>query len=171
MAELRAIDDLSRPFPQTPLGTRWEMVTDGVMGGRSQGQLRREEVRGTPALRLTGAVSLANNGGFLQMALDLAPQGLLDARGWRGIALDVAGNGEGYGLHLRTDATSRPWQSWRQGLEAGADWRRVYLPFDGFAPHRIDAALDPGRLRRLGLVAIGRAFTADLALAGLWLWR
>ena len=172
MAEMRAIDDLSRPFPETALGTRWEMVTDGVMGGRSQGRLRREEVAGRAALRLQGEVSLANNGGFLQMAVDLAPgAGLLDARGWRGIALDVAGNGEGYGVHLRSDATVRPWQSWRQGFVAEAEWRRVYLPFDGFAPHRIEARLDPGRLRRLGLVAIGRAFAADLAVAGVWLWR
>ncbi len=170
MAELRAIDDLSRPFPETALGTRWEMVTDGVMGGVSRGQLRPAEVGGRAALRMTGEVSLANNGGFVQMAMDLAPSGLLDAGGWRGIALDVAGNGEGYGVHLRTDAAVRPWQSWRQGFVAG-DWGRVFLPFEGFAPHRIEAALDPGRLRRLGIVAIGRAFSADLAVGGVWLWR
>ncbi|MGY6412099.1 MAG: CIA30 family protein [Alkalilacustris sp.] len=170
MAEYRAIDDLTRRFPETPLGTRWALVTDGVMGGLSRGRLRPEEVGGRPALRLTGEVSLENNGGFVQMALDLAPAGLLDAGGWRGIALDVAGNGEGYGLHLRTDAALRPWQSWRQGFGTG-DWARVHLPFDGFAPHRIEAALDPARLRRLGIVAIGRAFSADLAVGGVWLWR
>lgn len=166
------LDDLSQPFPLAANGRCWELVTDGVMGGVSRGSLRRETVAGRPALRLTGAVSLANNGGFLQMALDLAAPGrLLDASAWDGIALAVQGNGESYGLHLRSDATTRPWQSWRQEFVATPDWQLIRLPFAGFRPHRIEAPLDPARLRRLGLVAIGRAFAADLALGGLWLWR
>lgn len=172
MADTLVLDDLSRPHPETPLGTRWSLVGDGVMGGVSRGRLRREDVAGRPALRLTGDVRLENSGGFLQMALDLAPGGgLLDARGWSGIGLEVRGNAEVYGLHLRTDATTRPWQSWRQSFTAAPEWQVLRLPFDGFTPHRIDAALDIGRLRRLGLVAIGRAFAADLALARLTLWR
>lgn len=166
------IEDLSRPFPEAANGARWALITDGVMGGVSRGSLRREAVGGRPALRMTGDVSLANNGGFVQMALDLAPRGgVFDARGWAGVALAVRGNGESYGLHLRTDAVTRPWQSWRQGFVAPPDWAELRLPFAGFTPHRIDVPLDPGRLRRLGLVAIGRAFAADLAVAGLWLYR
>lgn len=166
------IDDLSRPFPEAANGACWELVTDGVMGGLSSGRLRRETVDGRAALRMTGEVSLANNGGFVQMALDLAPPGaLLDASGWAGLALELRGNGESYGVHLRTDAVTRPWQSWRQGFVAPPDWAELRLPFDGFAPHRIDAPLDRARLRRLGLVAIGRSFAADLALGGLWLYR
>jgi hypothetical protein len=106
------------------------------------------------------------------MALDLAPPGqVLDASGWDGIALAVQGNAETYGMHLRSDAPLRPWQSWRQEFAAAPDWQLLRLPFAGFRPHRIDLPLDPCRLRRLGLVAIGRAFAADLALGGLWLWR
>lgn len=168
----RIIDDLSHPFPQAANGACWELVTDGVMGGISTGGLARETLAGRPALRLTGTVSLANNGGFLQMALDLAPRGqVLDATAWDGIGVAVLGNGERYGVHLRDDTTARPWQSWRQEFAAGPKWRILQLRFGGFRPHRIDRPLDPARLRRLGLVAIGRAFTADLALGGLWLWR
>ncbi len=166
------IDDLTRPFPQTALGTRWELVSDTVMGGISRGDLWRETVAGRPALRLTGAVRLENNGGFLQMAMDLAPGGaILDASDWAGLELDVFGNGESYGVHLRSDAVTRPWQSWRQGFTAAPAWQTLRLPFAGFVPHRIDRPLDVARLRRLGLVAIGRAFSADLALAGLRLYR
>lgn len=171
MTERMSLDDLARPFPQAANGARWEMVSDGVMGGVSRGALRREVVAGRAALRLTGAVRLENNGGFLQMALDLAPGAVLDARGWEGVALEVCGNGEAYGVHLRSDAAVRPWQSWRQGFVAGPGWEVVRLPFAGFAPHRIEAGLDVARLRRLGVVAIGRAFHADVAVAGLWLWR
>jgi hypothetical protein len=33
-------------------------------------------------------------------------------------------------------------------------------------PYRIDVALDTRRLRRIGVVAIGRAFSADLSVGG-----
>lgn len=137
------------------------------MGGVSEGTLVREIVDDRPALRMRGDVSLENNGGFVQMALDLAPQGnLVDASGWVGIELDVIGNDEAYALHIRTDAVVRPWQSYRQGFRAEANWRTVQLPFTEFLAHRIDIPLDARRLRRIGLVAIGRAFAADLGVGG-----
>lgn len=162
------IDDLSRDFPEAANGARWELLSDRVMGGVSSGRLTREIVSGRAAIRMRGEVSLANNGGFLQMALDLDPEGLsVDCRGFTGLEIEVAGNDEEYGLHLRTAGLTRPWQSYRQGFRAGPAWRKITLPFTGFLPHRTDVALDAGRLRRVGLVAIGRAFHADLALGGL----
>ena len=117
---------------------------------------------------MRGEVSLENNGGFVQMALDLAPDGsVVDASEWRGIELDVMGNDEDYSVHLRTDAVARPWQSYRQSFRAGALWQTVQLTFADFTPHRIEVPLDVRRLRRIGLVAIGRAFTADLAVGGM----
>jgi Complex I intermediate-associated protein 30 (CIA30) len=163
----RVIDDLSGDDLVATIGTRWQLVTDRVMGGVSDGTLVRESVSGRPALRMRGDVSLENNGGFVQMALDLAPDGgVVDASSWTGIELDVIGNDEDYGVHLRTDAVERPWQSYRQSFRAGAAWRTVQLAFADFVPHRIEVPLDVRRLRRSGLVAIGRAFTADLAVGG-----
>ena len=160
------IDDLSRGFPEAANGARWQMLSDQVMGGVSTGRLTRETVEGRRCNRMTGDVSLANNGGFLQMALDLDPQGLsVDASGFSAIEIEVRGNDEAYGLHLRTADITRPWQSYRQSFLATSSWRRISLPLSGFEAHRIDAPLDVSRLRRIGLVAIGRAFTADLALA------
>jgi len=40
-----------------------------------------------------------------------------------------------------------------------------------FEPHRLETPLDVTRLRRIGLVAIGRAFFADLAVARLAFYR
>lgn len=162
------IDDLGAPHPQASTGARWELISDRVMGGVSAGTMRREVVQGRPALLLQGDVSLENNGGFLQVALDLDPAGrTVDARAWRGIALDVLGNGQSYNLHLRTADVVRPWQSYRCSFRAGPHWQTVHLPFAEFLPHRIEAPLDTGRLRRIGLVAIGRAFRADLAVGGI----
>lgn len=166
------IDDLSRDDGLAATGTAWEVISDAVMGGVSSGTLTRDTVQGRPALRLQGQVRLENNGGFVQMALDLAPGGgPVDASGWTGIELEVFGNAEPYALHLRTTAATRPWQSWRQGFTALPDWQRLRLPFAGFAPHRIEVPLDPARLRRIGLIAIGRAFQADVAVTAVRFYR
>lgn len=157
------IDDPSRP--EAGRGAAWELIVDGVMGGRSTGTMRSEVVAGRPAVHLTGEVSLENNGGFVQMALDLrADGGPLDASGWDGIALDVVGNDETYNLHLRTSDVVRPWQSYRASFRAPAAWTTVDLPFAAFVAHRLEAPFDARHLRRLGIVAIGRAFTADVAV-------
>ena len=162
------IDDLSREAPLSTIGTQWQLFTDRVMGGISNGTMVREMVAGRPAIHMRGDVSLENNGGFVQIALDLAPGGdAVDARAWRGFELDVFGNGEEYGVHLRTTDLSRPWQSYRQSFRAEPRWQTIRLAFQDFVPHRTDMPFNVPRLRRIGLVAIGRAFSADLAVGGL----
>lgn len=166
------VDDLSREPPLAAIGNGWQLLTDQVMGGVSIGTMVRDVVGGRTAIRMRGEVSLQNNGGFVQIALDLSPDhGVVDASAWDGIELDVFGNGQEYRVHLRTDALTKPWQSYRQVFTADAQWRTVQLPFDHFVAHRTDVPLDTRRLRRLGLVAIGRAFSADLSLGGLRFMR
>lgn len=162
------IEDLSCDFPLSTIGTRWQLLSDAVMGGVSAGRMSRAMLDGRPAIRMQGEVSLDNNGGFIQIALDLAPDGSAeDAAAYAGIALDVLGNDEDYGLHLRTADLSRPWQSYRATFTATASWQEIRLPFSGFVPHRTETPLNLHRLRRIGIVAIGRAFHADLAVGGL----
>lgn len=159
------VDDLARADLVSRLGTRWTVASDRVMGGLSDPTLALEERDGRRWLRLRGRVRLENDGGFLQMALDLAPDGgPLDLSACSGVRLLVRGNGERYGCHLRTAACRRPWQSYRAGFVAPPEPERVTLPFAAFAPHRLDARFDPATARRLGLVAIGRAFEADVAV-------
>ncbi|MDH3314991.1 MAG: CIA30 family protein, partial [Gammaproteobacteria bacterium] len=81
-----------------------------------------------------------------------------------GLRLLVYGNGERYSVHLRTADIVRPWQSYRAHFEAPPEWREIRLPFADFKPYRLEAPLDLTRLRRIGVVAIGRAFFADLRL-------
>lgn len=162
------IDDLNHEPPVSARGTRWQFFTDRVMGGVSNGTMVRETVAGRPAIRMRGDVSLENNGGFVQIAIDLAPDGTaVDASAWQGIELDVFGNGEEYGIHLRTEDLTRPWQSYRQSFRADPQWRTIQFRFNDFVPYRNEVPLDTRRLRRIGVVAIGRAFSADLAVGGL----
>jgi hypothetical protein len=105
------------------------------------------------------------------MALDVGDAIQRALPDYAGIELDVLGNGERYNLHLRTEDMQYPWQSYRASFTAAADWTTVHLPFRDFEPHRLDSPLAPGRIRRIGLVAIGRAFQADLCLGRLAFYR
>jgi hypothetical protein len=167
-APLEIIDDLSQQAPRASNGASWELIADNVMGGVSQGTMRREKIEGRSAVQMQGEVSLENNGGFLQMAIDLGERGAsIDASNWSGIEIDVRGNGETYNLHLRTEDVRRPWQSYRRTFRTSRSWTTIRFPFVDFTPYRIDTPLDPQKLRRIGIVAIGRAFTADIAISGL----
>jgi hypothetical protein len=163
------IDDRRSGSEASTLGPAWRFFSDGVMGGVSTGGMTVETVQGRSALCLRGQVRLENNGGFIQMALELPA--LPDAPTWRGLELQVLGNAHRYGLHLRTADMTAPWQAWRAGFEAGPAWRTLRLPFQTFEPYRSGGELLPERLRRIGLVAIGERFDAELCLARLALYR
>lgn len=166
------IDDFSRTDFVSMFGTQWRGVSDNVMGGVSEATIAHDIIDGDPCLRLTGDVRLDNNGGFVQAGLDLAALGdSVDASGHAGIRLVVRGNDEQYSVHLRTPDNVRPWQSYRAHFVAGPKWETIELAFAAFEPYRIEVPLDITRLRRIGLVAIGRAFPADLAVAELSFYR
>ena len=48
---------------------------------------------------------------------------------------------------------------------AGPDWQELDLPFARFTPYRLTEPLDPSRLMRLGIVAIGRTMHAEVCIA------
>jgi hypothetical protein len=165
------IDDRASGDFHSSLGTAWRAVSDTVMGGISQGKLAVDTVEGRACLRLRGEVSLENNGGFVQASLDLGVGEWLDASGYAGIELEVFGNDESYNLHVRTADTHIVWQSYRASFQAPPGWHMVRLPFAGFQPYRLETPLDLRRLKRIGLVAIGRGFTADLCVGRVALYR
>jgi hypothetical protein len=164
------LDDRSSGTLSATNGACWRAITDTVMGGVSSGNLIPTVIEGRDCLRLTGQVSLENNGGFVQASLDLSVRGLLDASVYTGIEIGVFGNGEIYNLHLRTDDTRIVWQSYRASFQAQPIWQTIRLPFDRFQPHRIDKPFDKSKLRRLGVVAIGREMRADVCIGLLSLY-
>ena len=171
-SDFLVIDNRSSNDASSRLGSRWRLVADTVMGGVSRGELSVQTVRGRPCLRLTGRVSLENNGGFIQASLDLGANGtLLDASRYQGVEIEVYGNGETYNLHLRTADTNIVWQSYRASFVALPPWQTRRLPFAEFQPHRIELPLDVRHLKRLGLVAIGRELDADLYIGRVGLYR
>jgi hypothetical protein len=164
----RVLDDFTNPGRASGTGTQWRCFTDRVMGGLSVGEARFETLAGRSALRLRGEVSLQNNGGFIQAALDLATGSRpVDVSAYRSLEIIVCGDGRDVGIHLRTADCRRPWESYRAQLATTAKWATVGLPFADFVPYRLDMPLDRTGLRRIGIVAIGEPGPVDIAVAGL----
>lgn len=138
----------------------WRYAADTVMGGVSTGQAVVEN----GVLRLTGAVSTENNGGFIQTRTDL-PNGMPSDT----VRLRVRGNGEDYFVFLRSVDRSRPWESYRASFPTTADWTDVSLPLTAFTPSRdyLPPRISATDVRSLGLVAYGRDHVADLSVSHL----
>jgi hypothetical protein len=147
-------------------GRGWRAFSDRVMGGISREQAALATVDGRRCLRLQGEVRLENNGGFVQMAIGLETRsGPLDARRFSGVRLLVRGNGEEYLIHLRTQQTRLPWQYYRAAFVARPLWQTIDLPFRAFQSEQTSRPLDLAALTSLGVVAYGRRFSADIAVA------
>ena len=161
------IDDRSNNDVTSNLGTKWQLVTDGVMGGLSQGQLTLDEYKGKNCLRMRGDVTTENNGGFVQIALSLSEQDVFDATAYSGVEIEVAGNNELYNIHFRTADLWFPWQSYRCSFSAESDWQTYRIPFSELEKYKTFNKFSQDKIKRIGLVAIGRDFQADLCLAAI----
>ena len=142
--------------------SRWDYFSDQVMGGVSEGRASFERDGDQPILRLTGMVSTANRGGFIQARTKLdAP--LPDTA--RGVILSVRGNDQTYFVLLRTRRTILPWQFYQASFEVSNTWQEVRIPFNEFAPYGglLRQSFDVGTVRSLAVAAFGRDHSADLS--------
>ena len=169
MTDRAGYADAVRSFQATPViaeliadRRNWRLVSDRVMGGVSSGQLEAAHYQGRDCLHLYGAVSTENNGGFIQMSYPVSAHHQIDPSDYAGLSLIVAGNAQQYNIHLRTSDLSRPWESYRSSFTAAADWQEIRVLFSQFEPYRTSQPFDLKKLERIGLVAIGRDFEADL---------
>jgi len=162
------IDDFSKDDNTSALGTQWRMFTDRVMGGISDATFAFDTVDEKRCIRLKGNVSLANNGGFIQVALSLEKKGVsFDASRFRGIRIWGRGNGKTYAIHLRSKHTRLPWHYYGAKFVARAEWLQIDLPFEAFEPEYLQRKLDASSLSRIAIVAIGEEFEADVAVSRL----
>jgi len=141
--------------------TRWRFLTDQVMGGVSTGGVAFALEDGTPYARMTGRVSTANRGGFIQMRLDLASP---PPKGTTGVRLVVRGNAQRYFVHLRTGGTLLPWQYYQAGFDVTQSWSEVRLPMDGFTASGalLRNVPRPTSLSSVAIVAYGRDHDAQI---------
>lgn len=149
--------------------SRWGYFADTVMGGVSQGKVEFLSESQTSFLRLSGEVSTANNGGFIQVRASFS--GALNEE-VEGLKLQVRGNGEPYYIHIRTSGTRVPWQYYQMQFPTTSEWAEVTLPFSSFKPSGsfMRKTMDPTKIRTLGIVAYGRNFEADLDVSRVYLY-
>ncbi|MEO0773745.1 MAG: CIA30 family protein [Pseudomonadota bacterium] len=141
----------------------WRYVSDRVMGGVSDGEMQMITQGDSTFSRLTGTVSTANNGGFIQFRRPLeVPFGAETSA----LKLRVRGNGERYYIHLRPKSSNRPWHYFAASFEAGEDWQEITLPWDSFtAQGGLRAEFDPTEVTSIGVVAYGADYEAQLDVA------
>jgi monofunctional biosynthetic peptidoglycan transglycosylase len=105
----------------------WMVVVDGVMGGRSTGQVARVE---PGVLQFSGELSLANNGGFSQMRSDVSGD---QFAGMRGIEIMVRGDGRTYNFDIRCANARVMAGGFQRSFDTtGGEWTVIRLPFDEF---------------------------------------
>lgn len=157
------IDNFSKEGPKSDLVTNWEFVSDRVMGGISTGKIEFVDEDERSSIHLTGSVSLANNGGFIQAQTNFNPKGRsVDARRFTGIKLLAKGNSQQYAIHLRTNQTRLAWQYYQTMFSTNGQWQEIKIPFTLFKPYSIRSPLNTRTLKSIAIVAIGREFQADI---------
>jgi len=162
---------MADPFEDFQAGSesRWEFIADGVMGGVSQGEAKVSVVEGAPAITLSGLVSTANNGGFIQARRKLT-NGLPNET--KGLRIESRGNGEIYYVFLRTREMTRPWYYYSASFIAGQNWSTAELALDQFAVSHSHLAKFPApdEIISIGLVAYGRDHKANLIVRNITLF-
>ncbi len=81
--------------------------------------------------------------------------------------IEVSGNDESYNIHFRTDNLWFPWQAYRFSFNATPDWQTYRIPFSKLEPYKTTKRFSQDEIIRIGLVAIGREFQANLCIASI----
>jgi hypothetical protein len=104
----------------------WRIVDDGVMGGRSQGQIQLSEAgHGL----YSGEISLKNNGGFSSLRYQPKTIVLTDEKE---IILRVKGDGKRYQCRLKSRLSDA--HSYVHYFETSGEWQTLRLPLGDFYP-------------------------------------
>ncbi len=161
-----AEEHLSFPF-NADSGKYWQYVSDRVMGGVSDGQVDLEKEGEMYYARLTGNVSTANNGGFIQLRAGVSfANSEKDGKNLQGVRLNVKGNGETYYIHIRTNANWSPSDYYSATFKADSDWKMIDLPFNKFERKwSKNSTLDAKNIRSFGIVAYGKDYVSDVSVS------
>lgn len=136
--------------------SQWFPVDDVVMGGVSRSSFT---LAGSGIARFSGTVSLENSGGFASVRTSARAW---SAAGAKAFVLRVRGDGRTYKFTARTDDAFDGVQYQCRFTPPAGAWVELRLPVESFAAsfrgREVPGAqaLDPGRLRALGLMVSDR---------------
>ena len=158
------IDNLTNPGI-TSQGQRWSFITDGVMGGLSEGKATITSNNEVPCYRMSGYVRTENNGGFIQIRTAVYPN--IKAKNFDGIYINAIGNNEKYSLHIRTSASLGYWQYYSTSFFLESKFNKIKIPFDDFIKSNVNQPdyMYEQNIKSIGLVASSDDFFADICLS------
>ena len=160
-SETMIIDNLTPEKNQ-----QWVFFTDRVMGGVSSGKLEIGSEDGSKFYRMTGNVSTANNGGFIQFQADLSNISNTEEV-FNGIKIKVRGNNENYQIFIRTNLTVLPWQYYSSEFYASNQWKEIKLPSGDHRPESSKSDPDvTGILSPLERLTTNMSISPVLSISG-----
>lgn len=121
--------------------SKWYIVDDVVMGGRSDGEMRVSD-EGNAIFE--GRVSLENNGGF--SSVRYRPE-KISAEGYAAFMIRVKGDARNY--QFRVKSRLNEYQSYVYEFETSVEWQVIRIPFSEMYPSfrgmRLDMPNFPGQ--------------------------
>ena len=160
-----AKDEISIPFTEDN-AKYWQYISDQTMGGISNGQAVLDKEGDMIFARLTGNVSTANNGGFIQIRTNFSFVDLINTnKDLKGVILNTKGNGETYHIFIRTSEDRSYRDFYSATFTANDNWEIVDLPFTKFKHRYSNRSLDGNDIRTFGIVAYGRDFFSDVSVS------
>ena len=138
---------------------KWEFISDQVMGGYSDGKIEFIKEKNNSFVRMTGIVSLENNGGFIQFRRKII-NNFDDSS--KGIQIEVRGNIEEYFVHIRTTGTLLPWQYYQASFEVNSNWQSINIPFNSFKRSGVmlSKTINANNIKSIAIVAYGKEHKA-----------
>ena len=142
----------------------WEFISDQVMGGVSFGSFEILNERNTSFLKLTGFVSLENNGGFIQVRKKLKN---MQDMNFKGIKISSRGNDIEYYIHIRTKFTLLPWQYYQGKFSVDGQWREIKINLSEFkrSGALLPRYIKPQHILSVALVAFGKKHRVNLEVS------
>ena len=168
-SEMIVLDELKNPG-KTIQGQQWSFITDGVMGGLSEGRVKLDNIENIPCYRMIGNVTTENNGGFIQIRALIKPK--IKIKEYEGIFAYIYGNNKNYNFFIRTQRTAAPWQYYSYEFLAPNKWIEIRAPFSKFKKSNFyqPKNLSNQKMKSIGFVAGFEDFKADICLAKIGLY-
>lgn len=120
--------------------SNWYVVDDGVMGGRSKGNM---EVNSEGHAIFYGMVSLENNGGFSSLRYRFREK---EVKSYSKVILTVKGDGKSFQFRIKT--SSSDWHSYIKTFDTTGEWETIEIPFSemypGFRGRKLEKPNYPG---------------------------
>lgn len=143
-------------FSEVEDAEKWQIVNDGVMGGRSTSRAEILYAGSAEGLmRFSGNLSLENNGGFASVRSRASEPLGLDAG--ETIVLRVKGDGRRYTFNLYTPDRRTAFSYQMQFDTETDEWTEVKLPVDKFVAHSFGRPiptmkLEPSQVQSIGIL-------------------